>query len=57
MKLEFSAPTNAQIYNFVKVYPVGAELFHVDGLTGRHDEANSRFFQFMRMRLNFFLIK
>ena len=31
---------------FMKIYPVGAELFHVDGQMGRHDEANSRFLQF-----------
>jgi len=30
----------------MKIYPVGAELFHVDGQMGRHDEANSRFLQF-----------
>ena len=27
----------------MKIRPVGAELFHVDGRTDRHDEANSRF--------------
>jgi len=30
----------------MKICPVGAELFHVDGRTDRHDEANSRFSQF-----------
>jgi len=25
----------------MKIRPVGAELFHVGGRTGRHDEANS----------------
>jgi len=29
----------------MKIHPVGAELFHSDRLTGRH-EANSRFLQF-----------
>jgi hypothetical protein len=37
---------NAQISNLMKISPVGAE-FHanrrMDGQTGRHDEANSRF--------------
>jgi hypothetical protein len=40
---------NTQISNFMKILPVGAELFHVertDGRTGRHDEADSRFSQF-----------
>jgi len=27
----------------MKIRPVGAELFHVDGQTDRHDEANSCF--------------
>ena len=38
------------ISDFVKILPVGAELFHADGpadgQTDRHDEANSRFLQF-----------
>jgi hypothetical protein len=28
----------------MKIRPVGAELFHADGQTERHDEANSGFF-------------
>ena len=27
--------------NFIKIRPVGAELFHADGQTDRHDESNS----------------
>jgi hypothetical protein len=27
----------------MKIRPVGAELFHADRQTDRHDEANSRF--------------
>ena len=42
MKLEFSK--NIQITNFMKIRPVGAELFHAE--TDKHDEANSRFLQF-----------
>jgi hypothetical protein len=42
--------TNIRTSNFVKIHPVGAELFHAecltDGRTGRHDEANRRFLQF-----------
>ena len=30
----------------MKIRPVGIELFHADGQTGRHDEANSSFSQF-----------
>jgi hypothetical protein len=32
--------------NFMKIRRVGAELFHADRRTVRHDEANSRFPQF-----------
>jgi len=37
---------NTQISNFTKICPVGAELFHVNGRTDRHDEAKRRFSQF-----------
>jgi len=44
---------NTQISNFIKIRPVGAELFHadgrLDGQTDRHDEANSRFLQFYEL--------
>ena len=36
----------AQISNFVKIRPVGAELFHADGQTDRYYEVASRFSQF-----------
>ena len=39
---------NTQISNFMKISPVGAELFHADRRAGdgrTHDEANSRFSQ------------
>jgi len=49
MKLEYS-PYICGKYKkksyFVKIRPVGAELFHADGRTDGHDEANSRFSQF-----------
>ena len=32
--------------NFMKILPLGAELFHADRRTDRHKEANSRFSQF-----------
>ena len=37
--------------NFMKIRPVGAELFHADGRTDRHDDANRRFSQFCEKRL------
>jgi hypothetical protein len=37
--------------NFVKILPVGAELFHANGRTDKHDEANSRFFAILRKGL------
>jgi len=47
MKLGFSRhifeKKNGHISNFMKIHPVGAELFHEDRRTVRHDEANSRF--------------
>jgi len=30
----------------MKIHPVGAELFHTGGETGRNDEVNSPFSQF-----------
>jgi len=30
----------------IKIHPVGAELFHVDGRMNGHDEPNSRFSRF-----------
>jgi hypothetical protein len=36
---------NTQISNFMKIRPVGAELFHADGRSNGYDEANSRFSQ------------
>jgi len=30
----------------MKIRPVGAELFHVDSQTDRHDKVSSRFLQF-----------
>jgi hypothetical protein len=41
---------NTQILNFVKICPVGADLFQADGQTDgrmdKHDKDNSRFSQF-----------
>jgi len=37
---------NAQISNFMKIRPVGAEMFHWNGQTYRYDEANGRSSQF-----------
>jgi hypothetical protein len=38
---------NTQISNFMKIRPVGAELFHVSRRIDRHDEPNSRFWKFL----------
>ena len=51
MKLESSwqvfLKSYIYIYDFYEnPFSVGAKLFHADGLTDRHDEANSRFLQF-----------
>jgi hypothetical protein len=50
MKLEFSRHIlkNTQISNSMKLFPLGGMLFHADGTTDRHDEANSRFSQFCK---------
>jgi hypothetical protein len=37
---------NTQISNFIKIYPVGAELFCAGGRAEWHDEANSHFRNF-----------
>jgi hypothetical protein len=37
---------NIQISNLIKISPVGAELFHADRQTDRHDEANNPLKQF-----------
>ena len=37
---------NVRISNVIKFHPVGDELFHADGQTNRHDEAESCFSQF-----------
>ena len=37
---------NPQISDFMKIRPMGAELFNADEQTDRHDEANGRFSQF-----------
>jgi hypothetical protein len=50
MELEFSRQIfekKAQISSFINIRPVGAELFHGDGLTDGYG-ANSRFSQFWK---------
>jgi hypothetical protein len=39
---------NAQISNFMKIRPAGAESFHADEQTDRRDEAKSRCSQFCK---------
>jgi hypothetical protein len=46
MKPEFSRQIfekDAQISNFMKIRPVGAEVFHMDGKTDKLDAANNSF--------------
>jgi hypothetical protein len=45
MKLGFADrfSKNPQISNFIKICPLEAELFYVEGRTDRHDEANGHF--------------
>ena len=42
---------NTQVTNFMKICPVGTELFHAHRETDRRDEANGRFQQFLRKHL------
>jgi hypothetical protein len=55
MKFEFSRQIfeKSSVSNFMKIHPVGAELFHADKQadgwtdpTDTHDEVNNRFPQF-----------
>jgi len=48
MKMVFSSQIFEKylISNYTKIRLVGAESLHADGLTDRHDKANSRFSQF-----------
>jgi len=51
MKLKFSwqiFEKKTQIQNFMKIRPVGAELFLSDRQMDRHDENNNRFSQFCK---------
>jgi hypothetical protein len=33
----------------MKIHPVGDRLFHADGQTDRHDDANSHFLKFVNV--------
>ena len=46
MNLHDGFSKNIQTLNLMKIGVEEAELFHADGRTGRHDEANSRFSNF-----------
>jgi hypothetical protein len=39
---------HTQISNFMKIHPMGAELFHVDRRMDRHDKTNSHLSQFCK---------
>jgi hypothetical protein len=64
MDLEFffyGFPKSPQILNLMKIRQVGAESSHVDGhrdrQTERHDEANMRVLQILRIRLKIDVLK
>jgi hypothetical protein len=42
IKLEYSPQILEKYSSFMKILPVGAELFHADGRTGTYEKANSR---------------
>jgi len=52
---DFNEINNPQIYNVMKIRPMGTELLHVEGQTDRHtdthDEANSLFFFFFLVEI------
>ena len=39
---------NIPVWNFTKIRPAGAELFHADGNTDRHADAKSRLSEFCK---------
>jgi hypothetical protein len=43
---------NAQILNFIKILPVGADLFHAEWQPDVNDEANGRFRNFAKSAKN-----
>jgi hypothetical protein len=51
MRLEFYRQFFDKWLNikFMEIHPGEAELFHADGQTGRHDEANSSCLQFFKL--------
>jgi len=42
---------NTELSNIIKIRSPGTVLFHGDGRTDRHDEANSRFSHFCEKRV------
>jgi hypothetical protein len=46
IELDFYRQIFEKYLNLMKIRPVGAELFYADGRTDRHDNPNSRLFQF-----------
>jgi hypothetical protein len=58
MKIKFSrqAVENSRlrvISNLMKIRSAGTEFIHMDGRTDKHDEVNSLFYQFFRLRLTY----
>jgi len=48
---------NTRISNFMKIRPMGTELFHADRRTNRHDKTNSRFSHLCEERLKYSLFQ
>jgi hypothetical protein len=60
IKLEFPRQIFPKIFKykfFMKVRPAGAELFHADRQTDKHDEANTRLSQFCEKARKIRLVK
>jgi len=45
-----------EVSNFMKIRPLGAELFYADRQKDRHEEANSRLSQFHESTQKYFLL-
>jgi len=46
---------NTQIPNFMKICPVGAEMFHADGHTHKHETCDGRFSQLCERSVGIFV--
>jgi hypothetical protein len=49
--LNFLGGFSKKFSNLMKIRPAGADFFHAESWTDRHDEANSHFLQFCEKQL------